>query len=444
VRAAVSCLLLAGCIDIPPSADPCDHGEDVDQDGWTCDGAAPDCDDTDPDRYPGNLAEEFLDDLDCDGVARATLTGITIDSADSLVSTGDAVLSFGDGPVDVLEDGVSILSDSTEEGGLGLAMYPTWVSGRDGGVGTGQLDSDAPVMAHIAQPVWIDLDGPTFIGQVHWFVYPGGRVIRNDHDLELNAPLPDETFNYFVSSYASFDAFRFGFVRSSASAGMIPVPNPPKATTFPITLDAGMQDWVCLYNDFEHRAVTASWLPRGGDGPRVTFGDDGRLALEHDWHRDESGAIPAGRYDAVTLLQLDLGDAADDCVDAAEVTAAFQRPAAVTVTPPGRPIATLLSDAGGDAYWETQGTYAVDSGGGGFVELTFDEAARDVVIRGRFDGSLDVGYTVWLDDERLRRGHDFLASTKQGFAVTIEAVVWIPGPIPAGSTVRIASPGDER
>jgi hypothetical protein len=369
-------------------------------------------------------------------MARATLTGITVDSADSLVATGGAVLRFGNGAIDVLDDGTSILSASSEERGIGLAIYPTWVSGRDGGFSGAQLESEAPVVAHLVQTVDVNLDGPVLDGEVHWFVYPDGRVIRNDHALML-------TFEYFASSYASFDGSRFSFVRSSASADLIPVPNPPAATTFPILLDAGAQGWVCA-SDLSRLAVTTSWLPRAGDGPRVTFGDDGRLALEFDWHRAEPGAIPAGRYDAVTLFQLDVGVDGADCADAAEDAAAFQRPAAVTITPPGRPISSSLSDQGGDASWETQGVYAVDSEGEDFVELTFDEEARDVVIRARLGGTLDVGYTVWRNHARLRRGHDYLASTKQGFAVSIEVVVWIPGTIAAGSTIRIASPGAER
>jgi hypothetical protein len=445
VKRALALALLAGCVDIPDAAEICDPGEDNDGDGWPCSGVLPDCDDGDPLVSPGKDDDVGVD-RDCDGVLGnpGEIPRIALSDGVPSVRTGELTIDLGEDHFSQLYDfeQTPLLSDSAEELGVGLAVYPETSRGRPGHSVGGNIRDSSPVAVRLIEETSADVGGvATLTGVTYWWIYPGGRIVRHDA-VTLSVALPAGS-EHFVSSYVSLDGARYDTLYASGRAP-ITVPTSPTGTTFPVELEAAAAGWACAHDGEFSNDLGVTWLDRGGDGPRVTFGADGRLAFEYDWYRAATGEIPAGALEAVTIIDWYNRDIENNtgCNEFSGVVGRYLAPAPISVRFPGQP----MGDIGSDAYDENAGFYAIDSGASDFVEVTFDDTAQDVFFKVDVRDLREAGLTVWRDGERLHRGVDFtMGPDGPGWmsgGVT-GVLVWIPGGLPAGTILRIASPGGE-
>jgi hypothetical protein len=437
VRAAVLCLVLAGCIDIPDAADSCDPGEDADGDGWPCDGKLPDCDDQDAGRSPGG-SDYGAYDSDCDeDSSNNQLDGVSLAVGLPYVLTGGLAVELTDARVsELLVDGEPVMSASAVEGGAAIALFPD-ASSRDPAASRQyEMTPMAPIAVHVRHESTVEVaPGVELSTETRWFIYPRGRIVRYDRAV-LSAELAPGNEPRFFSSYLSTRADRFDRL-TAPGYPPIAVPSSPEATTFPIVFDHAANGWVCAETTFDGLGV--AWLDRGGVGPRVTLGDDGRLAFEYDWERAASGVISTDWRTSVTMLAFadggcrDFGDAADR----------FRDPATAVAGPLTQPSFSNL-DGDEDGYWDSEGVYAFEGGRDvPYAEMIFQEATSDVILRARAADPDHGGLTVWRDGLRMHRGVDFVMTdlTSSVFADSREVLVWIPGDIAAGTTIRVASHG---
>jgi hypothetical protein len=445
VKRALVVALLAGCIDVPPAAPTCDPGEDNDGDGWPCSGVLADCDDGNALVSPGK-DDVPGEDRDCDGMLGnpGEVPRIGLSDGVPSVRTGDLTIDMSQEVFSQLYDfeQIPMLSDSAEERGVGLAVYPETSRGRPGHDVGGSIRDSSPVAVRLIEETTADVGGiATLTGVTYWWIYPRGRVVRHDA-VTLSAALPAGS-ERFVSSYVSLNGQRFDTLHADGRAD-IAIPTSPTSTTFPVEYEAAADGWACAHDGEFVNDVGVTWLDRGGAGPRVTFGADGRLAFEYDWYRAESGTIPADPLEAVTIIDWYNRASIDDqgCDEFPHIADRYLDPARISVRSPGQP----MGDIGDDAYDETAGFYAIDSGASSFVEVTFDEEAQDVFFKVDVQDPREAGLTVWRDGERLHRGIDFtMGPDGPGWmsgGVT-GVLLWFPGELPAGTVLRIASPGGE-
>jgi hypothetical protein len=437
VRAAVLCLVLAGCVDIPDAANSCDADEDADGDGWPCDGKLPDCDDRDPSRNPGE-ADYGDSDSDCDGEwSSGNFDGVELAVGLPYAMTGELAIEIVDARVtDLLVEGEPVLSSSAVEGGVAVALFPEASSLDPASSREYQMTNMAPITVHVRNESTVAVaPGVELTTDTRWFIYPRGRIVRYDR-ATLSSQLAPGNEPRFFSSYLSTRADRF---RSLTAPGYPPitVPSSPETTTFPIQFDHAANGWVCAETMFDGLGV--AWLDRGGVGPRATFGDDGRLAFEYDWERAEAGAISTDWHTSVTMLAYADGG----CRDFGDAAERFREPAHAVAGSLSQPSFSPL-DGDEDGFWDTEGVYAFEGGRGvPYVELTFEEATSDVILRARVADPDDAGLTVWRNGERLRRTIDFVMTDVPGstWPYGREVLVWIPDAIEAGTTFRVASHG---
>jgi hypothetical protein len=436
VKRAALLALLAGCVDIPDAADSCDAQEDADGDGWPCDGKLPDCDDRDPTRNPGE-ADYGDTDSDCDGQwLSGTAEGVELAVGLPYVITGELAIELVDARVtELLVGGEAVLSSSAVEGGAAVALFPDASSLDLSSSHAYEMTNLAPIAVHIRNETTVEVaPGVDLNTDTRWFIYPRGRIVRYDRAY-LSRELPPGNEPRFFSSYLSTRADQF---RDLIAPGYPPitVPSSTDATTFPILFDHAANGWVCAATTFDGLGV--AWLDHGGVGPRVTFGDDGRLGFEYDWERAASGAISTDWHTSVTMLAF--ADICDDFGDAAD---RFREPAQAVAGSLSQPSISPL-DADEDGFWDTEGVYAFEGGRGvPYVELTFQEATSDVIVRARVADPDDAGLTVWRNGEPMRRTIDFVMTdvTDSTWPYGREVLVWIPHEIEAGTTFRVASHG---
>lgn len=438
LAALLASAALAGCIEIP-GPDGCDPLEDADGDGWTCDARsrAADCDDDDATVNPGALdlpGDEI--DQDCSGDAATTapsavavgaaLTGPTILTADhEIVLRRDgarmphSIYRRDLDPADPDAQLLLIPDGDDLEGGMGIAIYPTFHTTDATALNGGAYNVDAQGPARVrAFASWERLTEPRLLGQTMLTVYPDGRVLRLD-TVQVQDSVTG-TGLYF-SSFNGFDARRF--VVLELSTGVTdPLDLVADGTVF---AQAVPEDgWTCLSGVGGH-AAGMSWRPdQAAAGLRVQRRGD-KIALEADWVRAGTD-VPAADYTAVTLVALTRSGGCDAIAAAAADLAS--------------PI-TVRVDEGEVTWFPAEGLHRIVTDGAPFVELELEGTPQTTSVAVEAEVAVRDGVTVWRNGERLIRGRDVVVQLAEGFPDT--TTVWFAIPLEDGDVIRIAPPGQE-
>lgn len=423
----------AGCVEIPEPAVPaCEPGDDLDGDGWACDGIVPDCDDIRNWVNPG-AADLPDDDIDGDCLGGDLAEEDELAGAEVAETGGFAIVHTRDLEIRFPDAGAGLPSSIREyatdlelvaPGGLGVIAAPGFDSSVDGS-SVRTIVAHGPAVVEI-EVAWTWPSTATGVSRFH--ILPLDRILRVDH-VELDAPIAAGPYDFGV--VAAFSPDRYNRVDWWQNEQFEPLMF-DVAGTEPYLGAEGEEGWACFVHGAAIREIGFAWLARGPAGARVAIegtADDRRLVLAYDWAR---GAAMLGdrSYDAVTMLTAGTAQFGS-CSDTTAMATDLQDPEPFAATVDGG--AVLGFDPERAAY------RAVSDGR--FVELRVQTAPAQtgVLIEAELGVEPAAGVTVWHDRVRMERGVDYHVQPGPGAAVT----VWLATPLEDGDLIRIAAPGGE-
>jgi hypothetical protein len=430
-RAAVVLALGAGCVEIPdPSVPPCEPGDDLDGDGWTCDGIVPDCNDLSGVINPG--AEDWIgddSDSDCIGGDRTLedeLDGATIDEGGAIVRTRDLEIRFpetaGGQPGSIREQATGL--ELLALGGLGVAATPGFDTSADGS-STRTVVHEGPAVVEIVVDWTAPTPPATVAGSTRFRILPYDRIVRTDR-VELDVALP-EPGPYDLGVFAVFSPERYNRVDWHLNDAFEPLTFADAGTT-PYLGGESEPGWACFVHGSGIREIGFVWMDTGPIGARVAIGPDG-LVFGYDWAR-AAASIGGEIYWATTLLAT--GRASDGaCGDTLGQSEDLLAPEPFAATSGGGVV--IGFDPGIGAYRA--------SSDGDYVELRVQTAPvhHGVLIEAQLQSEPVFGVTVWHDRVRMQRGVDYHVQAGPDGGVT----VWLATPLDDGDVIRIAAPGGE-